>query len=88
MGEGDGFCLEGFAQALRHNLGIAEIAHGWVLCFGEREIQTLALLRRSLGAKEAGSGLIHSPYPKEGASSGSYPPGKNMHRETGSVNCG
>jgi hypothetical protein len=49
---------------LRHGFGIAEIAHGLVLCFGERENQMLALLSRSLGAKEAGSGLIRSPYPK------------------------
>jgi hypothetical protein len=44
----DRFGFEGVAQRLRHNLGIAKIAHGKTSALANEKGQTLALLTRSL----------------------------------------
>src|SRR5580692_6785196 len=84
MGKGNRSGLESFAQGVRHSLGIAEIAHGVILCIGERNCQGLALLTRSLGQRRPGAArYVHRT--RKGASSGSYLPVENMHR--GDLNC-
>src|ERR1700733_14544426 len=80
MGKGNRSGLESFAQGVRHSLGIAEIAHGVILCIAERGCQGLALLTRSLGQRRPGAArYVHRT--REGAqAAGRIYPMKKMHR--------
>jgi len=51
-----------------------------ILCKNERKMSDACVADPFARAKEALIGPIHSPYPGRGASSGSYPPGRNLRR--------
>jgi hypothetical protein len=56
VGQRYGFALEGFAQGLRHGLGIAEVAHQiFPFASANEGCQALALLTRSLGQRAPGA---------------------------------
>jgi len=49
---------------MRHSFGVAEIAHGLVLCLNKTGMPVLALLTRR-SAKEPQDAAIRLPYPEE-----------------------